>query len=331
MSGSAVARGAGVAVDIQVKTVPDGEVVWAEHYDYPDGNDPGINLDIALRATSGLGRRYFERHRAKVSAPGYRLDPADLAFSGWDDIERRQTMQDVSRARARFEEALRSDPESVTALTGLTAALMSQRYGYAGEPMPKDVAESERVAAKAFNLAPNDASSLIGWANVQVFRGQPALALPLYEKAVQRAPSSANARLRYANGLLIVGRWKEVQPQIDEALRLGPRDARVVVSAYALASSTAFIAGDDEKAYALAQRAVAEGPTFGNSYGILASIDALHGRTAEAARNMAEHRRLMPYNSIERYVSNNPSGSDLFLAGRNRMIEGLRAAGMPER
>ena len=46
---------------------------------------------------------------------------------------------------------------------------------------------------------------------------------------------------------------------------------------------------------------------------------------------MSEHRRLMPYNSIERYINNSPSGSDLFLAGRNRMIEGLRAAGLPER
>jgi hypothetical protein len=64
---------------------------------------------------------------------------------------------------------------------------------------------------------------------------------------------------------------------------------------------------------------------------MLASIDALHGRTAEAAKNMAEHRRLMPYNSIERYVSNNPSGADSYLAGRNRMVEGLRAAGLPER
>jgi hypothetical protein len=39
----------------------------------------------------------------------------------------------------------------------------------------------------------------------------------------------------------------------------------------------------------------------------------------------------MPYNTIERYLSNNPSGSDIYLGGRNRMVEGLRAAGLPER
>lgn len=331
ISGSTSARGGGVAVDVQVKTVPNGEVVWAEHYDYPDGNDPGINLDVAVRATSGLRLRFFERHKARVSAPGYRFDPADLVFSGWDDIDRRQTVQDVSRGKARFEEALRADPESVSALTGLASALMSERFGYSGDPMPKDVAESERVAAKAISLAPNDTNALINWANVLCFRGQPALALPFYEKAMLRAPSNPNAHLRYAYALLIVGRMNEVQPNIDDALRIGYRDAQIVARAYALASSAAFASGDDEKAYALALRAVAERPTYGNSYAYLASIDALHGRTAEAAKNMAEHRRLMPYNTIERYISNNPSGADSYLASRNRMVEGLRAAGLPER
>jgi hypothetical protein len=79
-----------------------------------------------------------------------------------------------------------------------------------------------------------------------------------------------------------------VQPHIDDALRIGYRDPWIVVRAYALASSTAFVARDDEKAYALAQRAVAERPTFGNSYAMLASIDALHDRTSEAEKNMAE-------------------------------------------
>jgi tetratricopeptide (TPR) repeat protein len=103
-----------------------------------------------------------------------------------------------------------------------------------------------------------------------------------------------------------------------------------VARAYALASEAAFVSGDYEKAYALAQRAVAEGPTLGNAYATLASIDALQGRAEGAARNMSEHRRLMPHNTIQRYVINSPSGSDTYLAGRDRMIEGLRTAGLPE-
>ena len=330
VSGSTSARGAGVAIDIQVKSVPEGEVVWSEHYDYPDGNDPGINLDTALRVTSGLRLRFSERQQARVGAPGYHFDPADLALSGWNDIDHRQSMKDIARGKARLEEALKADPESVTALTGVGAALMVERSGYSGDPIPRDVAESERVAAKALGIAPNNSVALINWGNVLLFRGQPALALPFYERAVLRAPSNPNARLRYASVLLNVGRMDEVQPQIDTALRIGHRDAQIVARAYALASEAAFISGDYEKAYALAQRAVAEGPTLGNAYATLASIDALQGRAEGAARNMSEHRRLMPHNTIQRYVINSPSGSDTYLAGRDRMIEGLRTAGLPE-
>ena len=46
---------------------------------------------------------------------------------------------------------------------------------------------------------------------------------------------------------------------------------------------------------------------------------------------MAEHRKLMPHNTIEQYVINNPAGADSYLASRNRMVEGFRAAGLPER
>lgn len=332
VSGSTSARGAGagVGIDIQVKSVPEGEVVWSEHYDYPDGNDAGINLDTALRVTSGLRLRFSERHQARVGAPGYHFDPADLALSGWNDIDHRQSMKDIARGKARLEEALKADPESVTALTGVGAALMVERSGYSEDPIPRDVAESERVAAKALGIAPNNSVALINWGNVLLFRGQPALALPFYERAVLRAPSNPNARLRYASVLLNVGRMDEVQPQIDTALRIGHRDAQIVARAYALASDAAFVSGDYEKAYALAQRAVAEGPTLGSAYATLASIDALQGRPEGAARNMSEHRRLMPHNTIQRYVINSPSGSDTYLAGRDRMIEGLRSAGLPE-
>lgn len=262
--------------------------------------------------------------------PGYKFDPADLTVSAWDDIDRRQTAQDVSRAKARFKEALRADPQSVKALTGLGAALMSERFGHSGEASPQEVADSEHVAAQAIGIAPNNPVALINWANVLLFRGQPELALPFYEKAMLNAPSAANTHVRYAYALLTMGRTQEARHQIDDGLRIGHRDPRVTASAWSLAASLAFTLGDDDQAYALAQRALAERPTFGLAYGTLAAIDALHGRTAAAQKNMAEHLRLMPYSTVARYIANNPAGVPSYLAGRNRMVEGMRMAGLPE-
>jgi DNA-binding winged helix-turn-helix (wHTH) protein/TolB-like protein len=331
MSGRIAAHEGGVAIDTQVKTIPEGNIVWSEHFEYPDTNNPGLNVDVALRAVSSLRLRQLEMHKTKVSRPGYQFDPADLALSGWEDIDRRQSMEDVKRGRERFEAALRADPNSVVALTGLGAALMSERFGHSGEAPPEDVAASERVAAHALAIAPNNTVALINWANVLLFRGQPDVALPVYEKAMLRSPSNPNARLRYATALQLNGRAAEMQPHIDSAMRIGYLDSRIMASSYFVASNAAFTLEDDEKAYALARRSLAERPSFGLSYASLASIDALHGRQADAERNMAEHRKLMPHNTIERYVINNPAGADSFLASRNRFVAGLRKAGLPER
>ncbi|CAN7398923.1 MULTISPECIES: winged helix-turn-helix domain-containing protein [unclassified Variovorax] len=331
MSGRIAAHGRGVAIDTQVKTIPEGDIVWSEHFEYADANDPGLNVDVALRAVSSLRLRQSEMHKARVSRPGYQFDPADLAMSGWEDIDRRQSMEDVKRGRERFEAALRADPDSVVALTGLGAALMSERFGHSGEAPLEDLAASERVAARALAIAPNNTVALINWANVLLFRGQPDLALPVYEKAMLRSPSNPNARLRYATALQLNGRAAEMQPHIDSAMRIGYRDSRIMASAFFVASNAAFTLEDDEKAYALARRSLAERPNFGLSYAMRASIDALHGRQADAEKNMAEHRKLMPHNTIERYVINNPAGADSYLASRNRFVAGMRAAGLPER
>ena len=177
---------------------------------------------------------------------------------------------------------------------------MSQRFGDSGEPLPlpADVAESERVAAKSLALAPNNTVALINWANVQLLRGQPNLALPMYERAVLRAPFNANAHLRYAVALLLVGRAGEMQPSIDSALRIGYRDQRIMAVAYYVASLEAFALGDDEKAYAMARRSLVERPNWGLAYSMLASIDALHGRNEQAAQNMTEHRKLVPHTRL---------------------------------
>lgn len=334
MSGRIAAHGGGIAIDAQVKTIPQGNVVWSEHFEYADVNDPGLNADVALRAIGSLKLRQAELHRAKVNRPDRDADPVDLVDlvqAAWDDLDRRQTTEDVKRSRARFEAAVRADPNSVVALTGLGAALMSERFGHSGEAPPEDVAASERVAERALAIAPNDAVALINWANVLLFRGQPEVALPVYEKAMLRAPSNPLTHLRYAVALDLNGRASEMQPHIDIAMRIGYRDARLMANAFSVASRAAFSMGDDDKAYALARRSLAERPNFGISYAMLASIDALNGRNAEAEKNMAEHRKLMPHSTIERIVINNPSGSASFLAVRDRMCEGLRAAGLPQR
>ncbi|MDB5827024.1 MAG: DNA-binding winged helix-turn-helix protein [Variovorax sp.] len=330
LRGTMSRRGKGVVVDVQMTANPGGEVVWADHYDYADADDPQINFDVALRAIYSLRLRIFEMHKVRTSAPGHHFDPADLTMAGWEDINRRKTAEDVRRGRQRFEQALAADPDSVIALNGLGAALMSERFGNSGNAPMRDVALSEQVAARAVELSPNDSVSLINWANVLLFRGQPELAEPVYARAVERMPSNANAYLRHATALMLVGRADEMQSRIDSALRYGYKDQRIMAAAFYASAEAAFAKGDEDAAYEFARRSLVERPTFGPACAMLAAIDALHDRPADARRNMREHLRLMPSSTVTRFVTGNPTKDARYRLRRDHMVEGLRAAGLPE-
>ena len=329
MTGTLATSGSRLAIALQVRSVPKGQVIWSERYDYADATEPGIGLDAALQAVGSLRDRYRELHRQRMDTPGFHPDAVDLMAAGWDVLDRRQSVQDVARARSYFEEALRTDPDSVGALTGIGAALMSARFGYSGEPQP-DLAETERFAERAIILAPDNQVALINWANVQLFRNRPDLALPFFERAVLVAPTNGNARVRYATALMYMGRLDEAQAQCEAALKVSTHNVRFRATAWAQMSNIAFARGDDDKAYALAQRALAERPTYGPSYALLAAIDVLQGRPQEARKHMAEHLRLMPTSSASRQVTNNPAGSEIYRASRDRFVAAMRVAGLPE-
>ena len=331
MAGTVAASGSSLAIDLQLRSVPQEVLVWTERYEYPDGAEPGIALDAALRAVGSLHERFRDMHRVQMKAPDFRPDPADLVLAAWDELDRRQTPADVERARARFELALKADPDSVSALTGIGAALMSERFGHSGEPSPADPLESERLAERAISIAPDNMVALINWADVQLFRNRPDLALVFFERAALNAPAHPIPHLRYAAALMYMGRLDEAQAQCETVLKVGRRSPRYKAAAWGLLGNIAFARGDDDKAYALAQRALAERPSFGLAYATLAAVDVLQGRFDDARKHMAEHLRLMPGDSAARVISNNPAGSELYLRARNRLVAAQIAAGLPEK
>ena len=95
-------------------------------------------------------------------------------------------------------------------------------------------------------------------------------------------------------------------------------------------ADAAFAQGHDDEAYEILRNWAAEFPNNGRPYLMLAAIDALHGWTASAAANMAKHRQLMPLSNIAYVVLTYPSTDPGFLAQRERLVSGLRKAGLPE-
>ena len=86
--------------------------------------------------------------------------------------------------------------------------------------------------------------------------------------------------------------------------------------------------GDDEAAIAYARQGLAIADGYATFHSNLAAALALSGRQAEAEEAFAGYRRLVPDRTIESWKAvNDYAGS----AGGDRLFEGLRRAGMPER
>lgn len=325
------AAGTGATVDVKVFSVASGNLVAAEHFETGAMSGSTLGSDIGQQVVSLVRGRLLQIDAALAVRPGHPTDAADLCLLGWNDLTQHNRQESIPRARARFEQALREDPESIIALTGLGAAYLSASFART-RLGSADMAKAEQVVEHAVRLAPNDATASLEWGAIQLLKGRADLALPAFEKANRLAPSFANGHLLLARAFLLLGRTEDVPIEAERAVRLAllAHDAPRVSDAYVVAAEAALMRGEDTRAYELAQRAAAELPSNVFAHAVLAAIDALRGRHEQAAAEMATYRRLMPKATVTSYDEYRPSTFPAFLAQRARLYEGLRKAGLPQ-
>ena len=322
---------AGAAILVQVFSTAEGKLIAAEHFETGATPSSTFTSDIAQQIVSLLRGTLLQIDAALALRPGHHTNAADLCMLGWNDLTQHNRRESIPRARARFEQALQEDPESIIALTGLGAAHLSASFARTRLGLA-DMATAERVIEQAVRLAPNDATASMEWGALQLLKGRADLALPAFEKANRLAPSLSNGHLLLARALLLLGRTEDVQTEAERAARLASlsHDAARVSDAYVVAAEAALMRGEDARAYEFARRAAAELPSNVFAHAVLAAIDALGGRGERAATEMATYRRLVPKSTIASYDEYRPSTFPAFLAQRARLYEGLRKAGLPE-
>jgi DNA-binding winged helix-turn-helix (wHTH) protein/TolB-like protein len=114
-----VGAGERISIDVQIIAVANGQVIWAKRFEASDASDAAVASDVGQRVAIAMRTRGSLPTGIRATQPGHVPDAADLTLMGWGDLDRRKSLADVQRARGRFEAALREDPRSVIALTGL--------------------------------------------------------------------------------------------------------------------------------------------------------------------------------------------------------------------
>ncbi len=130
-------------------------------------------------------------------------------------------------------------------------------------------------------------------------------------------------------GKHFVGRSEETAAHIQEALRLSPRDTNAYLW-MAIAGLAKLGLGADEEAVALFRRAIETNRNFALAHFWLAAALALLGRLNEARSEVQAGLALDARFTIARYRGGASSDNPIYLAERERGLDGLRKAGVPE-
>jgi TolB-like protein/uncharacterized protein YqcC (DUF446 family) len=330
LEGSVQRGGNRLRVNVQLVDAETSNHLWAERFDKPVADLFDMQDEIVSRLANSLDAELVaaEARRAERSL---NPDAMDLVFQGRAWFNRGWTPEHMARARSFFEKAMALNPENVEAMVGLAqvdtvigAALMTDDW-------LARLTAAETTLTKVLSLAPNDAEAHFALGGVQITTKRMARGIAECEHALalNRNLAGAHAVIGYAKFLL--GRGAETEAHINEALRLSPRDTMAHRWMVWVGLAKAQL-GVDAEAVLWMRRGLDANRNFALAHFTLAAVLARLGELDEARAAVQAGLALHPSFTIRRLrdPTNARSDNPTFLAWRDRTIEGMRMAGVPE-
>jgi TolB-like protein len=328
IEGSVQRGGNRLRVNVQLIDAETGNHLWAERFDKPVADLFDMQDEIVARLASRLGTQLVEAE-ARRAERSLHPDSMDFYFQGRACLNKGATPENFAQARGFFERALALDPNNVE-------ALVSEAYGdlrVAATGMTDDpaarLAAAEAAATKALSLAPNQPLAHLALGSVLVLSNRIPQGIAECEHALALDQNLANAHHMIGLAKIAFGRAEETEAHALEALRLSPRD----VMAYNWMSNAAaamLFLGRDEEAVAGHRRSIQDNRNYPLAHFFLAAGLGLLGRLDEARAAAQAGLALDPSFTIRRFRVAALSDNPIYLAQRERVVDGLRKAGVPK-
>ena len=237
----------------------------------------------------------------------------------------------VAQARSLLDRALTSDPNNVDALVGLALAdVVEGANAFVTDPMAA-LAAAEAKLIKALSSVPDHARGHMWLGLVEILTKRVAEGIAECEHALELDRNLAAAHSYIGLGKIFVGRAEETEAHILDALRLSPRDTLAYIwMTYAGIAKN--ILGSYEQAIAWFRRSIEANRNYPVTYFWLAAGLAQFGQLDEAHSAVRGGLALNPTFAISRARTPWTAMSDdpTYLAQLERVLEGLRRAGVPE-
>jgi len=328
LEGSVQRGGNRLRVNVQLIDAETDNHLWAERFDKPVADLFDMQDEIVSRLANTLDAELVlaEAKRAeRVLNPNI----IELCFQGMSWIYKGPTRENMARSRDFFERALTLDPNCVEALLGRARVETDLASTFVDENRWAHFSAAEALLTKVLALAPNNAlaHAFLGIVLSSTRRAEHGIAQ--CERALALDRNMARAWGMIAYGKQLLGYAEQSVLHVEEAERLSPRD----IFAFRwgnTAGVSKMLIGDDAAAVRWLRRCIDVNRNYPIGHFHLAAALALSGEVDEAQTAARTGLAQDPQFTIRKYRLGAASDNPTYLAGRERIYEGMRIAGLPE-
>lgn len=284
-------------VNAQLIDTGTGQQLWGDRFDQPV-KDMSTGQDAIVRQigeTLNVAITDIESARLRREHPT-NPDAFDLILRAESIWLHPMGPREAAEKRDLFQQAVKLDPTSIRALTGLAYSLIAdQRQG-------DDLEEASKLIDRAAALDPNDEYVLGAQAFLAYHRGRCVDAIFAYHHLLDVYPNAAFAWRHIGACLTAQGRANEAIPVLQTFLRYDPHGA-YAWAAYADMGRAMFILGRDQDAIDWTERALAANPNNRPEWRAaftlrIAMSQARLGHLDTAHRLVAKADAIWPYYTV---------------------------------
>jgi adenylate cyclase len=330
LEGSARRVGETITINAQLISTETGAQVWADRFEGERSKLGDLQVDAVSRLASSLGVELVmaEGLRTMRERPN-NPDAVDLAMQAQVKWSLPESKANLNDAVTLSERAIALDPQNARALWVLACALVSRVWDHWSDDPAGDIARAETAVDPALALQPQN--SWVHHAKGQVYRvkRQWRPAITEFEAAIALDPNNAASQAQASFQKMYLGRSEEGFAGVETALRLSPRDPNVPWWQFYMCSLHAHLAHWDQ-AIEWCEKAAAGMPQIWFPNANLAAANAWAGRDKEAKDAAAQLQKLYPGFNLQTLPGMHLSDDPTYNAEIQRIIEGLRKAGVPE-
>ena len=339
LEGSVQPNGSQMRVNAQLIDAESGTHLWAEQFDTKRAELLQTQDEIAIHLARAMEMGLTEAEAARLKrTPAANPDAEDLAIQCLAAAQKAGFIgKEADAGYPLCEQALRVDPNNVTALTLLGVKFHTPvNIGTSADPKA-DITRADEFVSQALVVDPTSAGahSVKGW--ILFDQGRFGEAIAEQERAIDLNPADVGAMQGLGWAYLFLGQFEQGLDTFSKAIQLSPRDP--LLAFMCTGKSWAYFGLKQyDQAIDWARRAIAVYPNFQHPHGHLIAALALSGHEPEAREALQSYLSLPSSEGLrtiaawkKHYAQFSNSNTDpRALDAYDREYEGLRKAGMPE-